>query len=152
VKKDDLLSGVLFFFFGAVAVALSCRMHVGTFRAAGSGLFPLLLGMLLMLLSALFLLKSLRPKAAEGEGCPVKQRELFLPVVFFMAIMAAAVLLLTPLGYPAVSFLLMAGLLRTLGFKRWPLNLGLSVLTAAGCYVLFVRWLSIPLPKGFPGL
>ncbi len=152
MKRDDLLSSVIFFLFGGVAVALSCRMPVGTFRAAGSGLFPLLLGMLLMLLSALFFLKSLRLNAAAGETCPVKQRELLLPVVVFMAIMAAAVLLLTPLGYPAVSFLLMVGLLRTLGFKRWPLNLGLSALTAAGSYLLFVRWLSIPLPKGFMGL
>ncbi len=152
MKRDNLVSSAIFFLFGAVAVVLSCRMPIGSFRAAGSGLFPLMLGILLMLLSAFFFLKSLRPKAAAGDACPVKQRELLLPVIFFMAIIAAAVLLLTPLGYPAVTFLLMVGLLRTLGFKRWPLNLGLSVLTAAGCYVLFVRWLSIPLPRGYLGL
>jgi hypothetical protein len=46
----------------------------------------------------------------------------------------------------------MASLLRVLGMKRWSLVLTVSAVAAAASYVLFVRWLQIPLPKGWIGL
>jgi hypothetical protein len=51
-----------------------------------------------------------------------------------------------------MAFLLLLSLLRILGARRWTSTLSLSLLTAAGVYVLFVLWLQIPLPKGWVGL
>jgi hypothetical protein len=56
------------------------------------------------------------------------------------------------LGYPLISFLLMLGLLRILGIKRWGLNILISVVAAVGSYFLFVKWLDIPMPKGWIGI
>jgi hypothetical protein len=36
--------------------------------------------------------------------------------------------------------------------KRWPINIFLSLATAAASYFLFVQWLKIPLPKGLLGI
>jgi len=154
MKQSEILSGGVIFLFGAVTAILSLQMPIGTFREAGAGLFPLCLGILLMVLSTACMVKGLwsaeepiaqRASAAEEPGSP-------LPVVAFLAVMALTTLLLKTLGYLIVSFLLMVGLLRILGSRRWSLNLTLSLLTAAGSDILFVYLLKIPLPKGFLGL
>lgn len=150
LKQSDVLGAVVFFLFGLVTAILSLQMPIGTLRAAGSGLFPLCLGILLMGLSVGYIGKVLwgakeKEKeqicAPEGPGSP-------LVVVAFLGIIALATLLLNTLGYAIVSFLLMAALLRLLGLKRWLLNLSLSVLTAAGSQTVFVYLLKIPLPEG----
>lgn len=154
MKKSDITSGCVILLFGAVTVILSVQMPIGTFRVAGSGLFPLCLGVLLMALSAAFIVKALwtvEDKVTEdtrGE----EERGSLLPVVAFLAILALATLLLTTLGYPVVSFLLMVGLLRILGSKRWPLNLTVSLVTAVGSHAVFIYLLKIPLPKGLLGV
>ena len=73
-------------------------------------------------------------------------------LVLFLGTMVLAAFFFNTLGYPLVSFLLMASLLRILGMKRWGLNILISVITAVGSYFLFVQWLQIPLPKGWIGL
>jgi len=133
---------------------LSLRMPIGTFRMAGTGMFPLCLGILLIFLSCIFILKLLyqgkittgrRDSVAEVRGSPIQ-------LILFFGTMVLVTLLFNRLGYPLSSFLLMLALLRILGVKRWRLNLPLSFITAAVCYFLFVQWLKIPLPKGLIGL
>jgi len=154
MKRREILGGCVIFLFGAVTAILSVQMPLGTFRAAGSGLFPLCLGILLMMLSAAFLVKVLwsprelaRMDASDMEGAGSAR-----PVVAFLAATALATLLLNALGYLIVSFLLMAALLRILGSQRWALNLTVSLLTAACSHTLFVYLLKVPLPKGFLGI
>jgi hypothetical protein len=150
VKRDEIIGGIVLLLFGLVTVILSLRMPLGTFRMAGTGLFPLFLGILLMLLSGLFLLRlflktrRMPEKSSSGE-IPGSSNQL----VLFFGTMVLVTLLFNRLGYPLSSFLLMVALLRVLGVKRWTLTLPLSFATAVVCYFLFVQWLKIPLPKGW---
>ncbi len=154
LKKDEAIVGVVIFLFGAITTLLSLKMPVGTFRMAGTGMFPLCLGILLMILSGIFVLKLL---LQEKKG-PAKEESIVeisgskKPMIFFLGTMALATLLFNQLGYPLTSFLLMLGLLRILGMKRWAVTLPLSLVTAVISYFLFVQWLQIPLPKGWIGL
>jgi putative tricarboxylic transport membrane protein len=155
LKRDEGIGGVILFLFGGITVLLSLRMPIGTFRAAGTGLFPLLLGIILMILSGLFLLNLLLRKERELERkeAPVEATpRSFRPVIFFLGMMALAALFFNSLGYPLIAFLLMVALLKILGMKRWPINIFLSLATAAASYFLFVQWLKIPLPKGLLGI
>ncbi len=143
----------MIFLFGAVTTLLSLRMPIGTFRMGGTGLFPLILGILLMFLSGLFLLRLFlktrsTPEKSSPGGIPGSSKQL---VIFFGA-MVLVTLLFNRLGYPLSSFLLMLALLRILGVTRWRINLPLSFITAIVCYFLFVQWLKIPLPKGWIGI
>ncbi len=153
MNKDEIIGGVVIFLFGAVTTLLSLGMPVGTFRKSGTGLFPLILGILLMFLSGLFLLRlflktrATPEKSSTGE-IPGSSKQL----VFFFGTMVLVTLLFNRLGYPLSSFLLMLALLKTLGMKRWSLNILLSLGTAAVCYFLFVQWLNIPMPKGLVGI
>ena len=149
------MGGVILFLFGGLTTLLSLRMPIGTFRAAGTGLFPLLLGIILMILSGLFLLdlflrneKGTARKESPVEAIPGS----ITPVVLFLGMMALATLFLNSLGYPLIAFLLMVSLLKTLGMKRWSINMLWSLTTAAASYFLFVQWLKIPLPKGWLGI
>ena len=139
--------------FGAVTAYFSLRMPVGTFRTAGSGLFPLGLGILLMGLSIVLLIKAGAQRKPVAEKKP--SDELSQPtkqVILFTSAIALAILLFKELGYPLMSFLLLLALLRILGVRSWAYSLSLSLLTATGAYFLFVVWLQIPLPKGWIGL
>ena len=149
------MGGVILFLFGGLTTLLSLRMPIGTFRAAGTGLFPLLLGIILMVLSGLFLLNLLsrKEKDLEKKEAPVEAAPRSLkPVILFLGMMALATMFLNSLGYPLIAFLLMVSLLKILGMKRWSINILWSLTTAAASYFLFVQWLKIPLPKGWLGI
>jgi putative tricarboxylic transport membrane protein len=65
-----------------------------------------------------------------------------------LVILAAYTFLLDPLGYPICTFLLVLFMLRVLDPQRWRVALSIAVLAAAGSYVVFAVWLSVPLPRG----
>ena len=149
-----MVTGIVLFLFGGITVLLSLGMPLGTFRNAGTGMFPLSLGILLMILSGAFTLEIFFQGKEERvrKEASIESSESPIPLVLFLGTMALATLFFNRLGYPLVSFLLMAALLRILGMKRWGLNILISVMTAVGSYFLFVKWLNIPMPKGWIGI
>jgi putative tricarboxylic transport membrane protein len=153
MKRDEAIVGIVIFLFGLLTTALSLRMPIGTFRIAGSGMFPLILGILLMFLSCIFLFKLLyQHKKTITKRDSVAEHESPVQLILFFGAMVLATAFFNQLGYPLVSFLLLVLLLRTLGMKQWFLNILLSFLSAVASYFLFVQWLKIPLPKGWIGL
>jgi len=154
LKRDEIIGGIVIFLFGGATVLLSLKMPIGTFRMAGTGMFPLILGILLMFLSCIFLLKLLyqHKKTTTKRDSGGEVRRSPVQLILFFGTMVLATAFFDKLGYPLASFLLLAALLRTLGMKQWTLNILLSLMTAAASYFLFVQWLQIPLPKGFIGL
>jgi len=154
LDRDEIIVGIVIFLFGAVTAVLSLRMPIGTFRIAGTGMFPLFLGILLMILSTAFILKIFfqDQKGQVKKEAPIESSESPIQLILFLGTMALATLFFNRLGYPLTSFLLMVALLRILGIKRWGLNILISVVTAVGSYFLFVKWLDIPMPKGWIGI
>ncbi|MFB3817296.1 MAG: tripartite tricarboxylate transporter TctB family protein [Candidatus Methylomirabilales bacterium] len=149
----DALGGTILLLFGLVTALLSLQLPIGTFRAPGSGLFPLILGLTLLALAAAYLVQLRmtrhgRPSAPAPPAGPASLSR----VLAFVAAVAAAAALLAPLGYPLVAFLLLAALLRILGLRPWWTTAAVALGAAAASYVLFVRWLQIPLPRGWLGL
>jgi putative tricarboxylic transport membrane protein len=154
LNKDEIAVGIVIFLFGGITALLSLRMPIGTFRMGGTGLFPLCLGILLMILSGIFILKIFFQGKEEQvkKEASIKSSESPMQLILFLGAMALATLFFNQLGYPLTSFLLMVALLRILRIKRWGLNILISVVTAVGSYFLFVKWLGIPMPKGWIGL
>ena len=154
MNRDEIIVGVVIFLFGGITTLLSLRMPVGTFRMGGPGLFPLCLGIILMILSGAFILKtSLQGREEQSQrSTSIESSASPLPMILFLGTMVLSALFFNKLGYPLVSFLLMLSLLRILGMKRWNMNVLISTVTSAGSYFLFVQWLNIPMPKGWIGL
>jgi hypothetical protein len=154
VKKDEAIAGVVIFLFAGLTTLLSLRMPIGTLRMAGTGMFPLFLGILLMVLSAIFVVRIFyrdRKKTA-GKATLFGDRSSSIQLILFLGTVVLATAFLNKLGYPLTSFLLMMALLRSLGVKKWIFNLILSLMTAGASYFLFVQWLKIPMPKGWIGI
>jgi putative tricarboxylic transport membrane protein len=154
-----MIAAIVLFVFGAATVLASLSLPIGTLRAPGSGFFPLLLGLVLAVLSAVQGVTSYRARIRQVRTEPVPAAE---PqprglgedtrrVLMFLGAVAAAVALLPLLGYAVASFVLMLALLRILGVASWPLIAAISATTALACYLVFVRVLGIPLPAGLPG-
>ena len=154
MNRDEIIVGVVIFLFGAVTTLLSLRMPIGTFRMGGPGLFPLCLGIILMIVSGAFVLKIFFQGREDQvkKATPIESSESPLQMILFLGTMVLATLFFNKLGYPLVSFLLILSLLRILGMKRWGLNILISAVTSVGSYFLFVQWLNIPMPKGWIGL
>jgi hypothetical protein len=74
MKRAELIDGVVIFIIGGVTAALSLRMPIGTFRMAGSGLFPLCLGIALMLLALLRLANLLLGGPPAGVSTATEKR------------------------------------------------------------------------------
>ena len=154
MNRDEMVVGIVIFIFGGISALLSLRMPIGTFRLGGPGLFPLCLGIILMILSGAFILKIFfqGQKGQVKKEASIESSESPIQLILFLGTMALAILFLNRLGYPLTSFLLLVALLRILGVKRWGLNILISVVTAVGSYFLFVKWLNIPMPKGWIGI
>jgi putative tricarboxylic transport membrane protein len=154
LKRDETIVGVVIFLFGAITALLSLKIPIGTFRMAGTGMFPLCLGILLAILSGIFIVRIFLQgkKSQTKKEVSIVFSESSIQLILFWGAMALATLFLNQLGYPLTSFLLLVALLRILGIKRWGLNILISVVTAVGSYFVFVHWLSIPMPKGWIGL
>jgi len=154
MNRDEMVVGIVIFIFGGISALLSLRMPIGTFRLGGPGLFPLCLGIILMILSGAFILKIFfqGQKGQVKKEASIESSESPIQLILFLGAMALATLFFNQLGYPLTSFLLMVALLRILGIKRWGLNILISVVTAVGSYFLFVKWLDIPMPKGWIGI
>lgn len=154
MNRDEIIVGVVIFLFGAITALLSLRMPIGTFRTSGTGMFPLFLGILLMILSGIFIPKIFfqGKKDQVKKEASIESSESPIQLILFLGAMVLATLFFNQLGYPLISFLLMVALLRILGIKRWGLNILISVVTSVGSYFLFVQWLNIPMPKGWIGL
>jgi hypothetical protein len=154
VKQDEMIGGSIVFIFGGITAILSLQMPLGTFRMAGPGLFPLCLGVFLMILSAILIAnvkfgkKSAGEKPGEITQAPRSTRQMLL----FLGGTVLAVAGFDTLGFPLTSFLLMVLLLRSLGIKKWPFLIIMSLATAIASYIIFVQLLKIPLPKGLIGI
>ena len=162
-KKGDLAVAVCLFGFGAATAVLSLGMRIGSLRSMGTGFFPFVLGVLLMVLSSLYagqLLLAAAGRARAGElgaggdratarqavklglDAPTKQ------VVLSLGILALVAALFTTIGYLLSCFIIMVLFLRLLGTRKWLTTLGMSAATALASYVVFVKLLKVLLPKG----
>lgn len=172
MKQDEVIVGVLLFLFGALTSVLASNLKLGTLNAIGTGFFPLSLGILLMILSSVYLaqiiLPSIKPPSSKArtqsslESTPapirgkadifLKESQPIVNVVITLGSIGFFALFLDTLGYPLCVFLLLVVLMRTLGLKNWIVLLTLAIIVTTGSWLLFVKLLKIPLPQGVVGL
>jgi hypothetical protein len=133
-------------------LALSFGFAFGTAARPGPGYFPVAVGAFLCAVAAVFTVIAMRrPRAAAAAPAGDSAMDAAGPrgrVAAMAGGLAAFVLLLPWLGYPVVSFGLVALLLRRLGGMRWTLTLATALLSAVGSHYVFAVLLSVPLPRG----
>ena len=171
MKQNELVVGAFLFLFGALTSVYSLKLNVGTINEIGTGFFPLSLGILLMVLSSVYLaqivlhlrkvaLKEKTPSSPEAAPTAIGAKTSILAkigrptvnVIVLVGSMVFFALFLNILGYPLCTFLMLIVLLRVLGLKNWIAILIIALISAAGSWLLFAKLLKILLPQGFIGL
>ena len=143
----DRLAALAVLAAAAAYLAGALPLPRGVSARPGPGFFPLLVGVFSCLAAAGFVVETFRRvplRAPAGAGLPADARMRALATA---GALVAFVLLLPWVGYPGVTLLFVATMLRSLG-GSWTLALATAVASAAGSYYLFASVLSVPLPKG----
>ncbi|MGW9113362.1 tripartite tricarboxylate transporter TctB family protein [Microbacterium sp. NPDC055683] len=125
---------------GAAAIALSIALGTGTPAQPGPGLWPLAVGIVVLVLSAAQLVVGRR--GGDGETFT---RASWMALWGF-ASLVALVALMPHVGFEIPSLLLCVLWLRVLGHERWLTTLVTSVAVVAGFYLVFVGALGTAIP------
>jgi putative tricarboxylic transport membrane protein len=145
MRRADAVAAGTLLVVAAVAVHQAGQLPFGAARNPGPGFVPWWTGAVLGVLAAGLLGQALVARAPAGAaGAAGGGRR----VAGLVAALAAYVLLLEPVGYPAATFLLALLMLRTGEPRRWPVAIGVAALAAVGSYLCFAVWLKVPLPPG----
>lgn len=138
----------------AVAACVGAAQHeVGTLSSPGPGLFPLLLGVVLGVLSLLILVRDLQARLAAAPSVPSGGVAAFgKEIICVLLALVAYSLLLIPLGFIITTFVVFGFLLRFVTKQKWYLAVVWAAVLAVGAYVIFDVFLRVPLPQGVLGV
>ncbi len=142
-SQRDFWSGLLFVTIGLVFAWAATGYEFGTSVEPGPGLLPFGLGLLLALLGAAVLFKSL---AIESEGGDPVARIAWRPPLLIVGAIVFFGYGLPRLGLVVTVPVLVLLALLAAGEFRWRRVLTCVVLLTAGCWGLLVRGLGLALP------
>ena len=139
-RSNDLWCGLIFVAIGLAAVFFMRGLPMGTAVRMGPAYYPTGLGVLLTLIGAAVMLRSvIRPGLSMGRLAFGKLALVLCPTVLFG-------LLLRRAGF-VVSLMLLVILSACASPRfRWPVALVLAAGLALGSSILFVRLLGLPIP------
>jgi putative tricarboxylic transport membrane protein len=126
----------------------SIKFPLGTIDNPGPGFFPLLLGFAMAVMAIALSVKAWRNANAEVHPpfWPVKEGFHKVSLTFIVILLFTALLEFT--GYMINIFFLFLILLRPIGQQKWRRSISISVGAVLVSYLLFDKWLTIPLPRG----
>ena len=134
--------------FGLAYIVEALSYPRGTMAQPGPGLYPLLLGALILLSSLGTGLELLFRRFEKEEAAIWPRGASGRRLLFVLAASLAYGLLLPYLGHPFIATLVTLVVLQVMGVRSWPLKITIALLIGIGSYYLFGKLLAIPLPMG----
>ncbi len=153
MKTSDVQSGVFLLILAVLFCFESYRLRLGTPGVPLSGFFPFLNGIILVVLSAFYIVNSFSRKIRENQkeqvngtsrnGGGIKTRN----VPLFISAILVYTFLMEKIGFLICTILLMLFMFR-LGKSRWFPSLTISLAVAFVSYFIFNKLLGANLPRG----
>ena len=142
---------------GAVLLALAVAFGAGALKqydywapnGPGPAFLPFWLGVVMAVLAALLLVGAMR--SADPGVAWLPRGEGLRRLLVVLAATIGYVALLNTIGMVVGTVLFLILLMRLLDRCAWPLTLAVALATAAFIYLVFGRWLKVPLPVGVLG-
>lgn len=145
VPRGERVFGAALVGVGLVALYKANSLPLGNLREPGSGFFPVVVAVALVLFAALAL-TSRNPEADKSPAEPGGAARMWV-----LSVMVAAYAWFLPsVGFVLCTVVLLGLLLRGVGDVGWLSTVICAAGGAAGCYFLFTR-LGMPLPSGLLG-
>jgi putative tricarboxylic transport membrane protein len=152
VKRGWIVASIAFLALFCVTVWESTSYALLDELGPGPGFFPLWLGVIGAVLSALLILETARGPADPPDMALVPDREATFRVLSVIVMMGVGAALLEWLGWRLTALIVTGALLPALG-ARSPIAIGLFVLAASfGVFHIFYYLLKVPLPIGTFGI
>jgi putative tricarboxylic transport membrane protein len=148
-KRWHVLGFVLLVAAGAYAVAVALRLGLWRQNSPGEGLFPFLAAVSMTVFGLVGLAGVLRGQEASGQAAAADLRGTLLRVGAYLVGLVVYAGALDAFGFIVSTIVVVVFILRFAEGYSWRTTLALAVGTAAGCHVLFVRWLGAILPTGY---
>ena len=131
---------------GVITVIGSLQVGIGWGpEGPQAGFFPFYVGLIILLSSAINLVKAWNEVEPEQRFASYSQLRSVLSVVIPTAVYVVA---MPYLGIYITSAILIGGFMRWLGRYPWRLTLAIAIGTPLLIYLAFEKWFLVPLPKG----
>ncbi len=142
---------------GLVYETMALNMPRGSLAYPGPGLFPMIIGVFMIVTALGCLLREIFPR--KGGTNPVQailpkeaaaepEERNVMKTFQLTLLMIGYTFVLKPLGFPIAICIFLALAIRIFGYRRWIPTVAMAALIAGISYVAFVLWLKVPLPMG----
>jgi len=156
MKNRELIGSLFWIGVGVIFCTGALKYRLFKSGVPGAGLFPFIGGIILITLSFVVLISSLKTKEEDWRKI---FKEKFFPqenswkrILFALLALFAYWIALEYLGFLLTTFLFMTFLLRFIEPQSWITNFTTTILTTTASYLLFKIGLKVPLPKGILGM
>jgi putative tricarboxylic transport membrane protein len=158
VKLGSIVFAGLILAIGLVFEIMALNMPRGRLSYPGPGLFPMIIGIFLIVTALGCFLQEIlsrKKRSAGPSASPLPNQDSAPPdgrnvkkTFQLMASLIGYTLVLNTLGFviSICAFLVIA--IRIFGYRRWFPALAMAIVIAGISYVSFVLWLKVPLPLG----
>lgn len=152
MKYADLTIRIFWLVVGLLISILSTSYPIGSLTRPGPGLFPFILGLLLIFLSLILLLLGEAKKATlANQKAPPLFGE-WKRLGYTVLILLLATFFFETIGYLFTLFFLLFVLMLGGRSQSWKTILLIALLSTIGVYLVFVFFLNQQLPRGFLGI
>lgn len=141
-----LAIGGVALFVAAGYLGLTMRLPFGRLDQPGAAMFPVGVGLLVALTSLMVIVEGWRMPREEQVDIP--DRPGLARIAGLLGALLGYLLLLPWLGQFIAGALFCAALLRLLSNTAWPRVVAFSCLLSLSLYVVFVKLLQVPMPRG----
>ena len=140
---------IFWLFLGLLIMEESYRLNLGALHRPDSGLFPFLIGIVIVILSTILLIQAFRSTSGQEE----KREDIsYGNILLTLASLYTYALVFEWLGFIPSTFILIFFLLKVIERKGWAVTVLVALLASLCSYVLFDLWLQAALPRGIWGI
>lgn len=145
MRRGELICGILLLIFAGNYLVMAAEFNIGLERGVpGPGMLPFILGLLLILLSAIYVIRTWRRKQGEERFWTGDVGSLAVCAALYLGY----ILVLDTFGFILATLLFGLITLKFLFKTNWLKSLAASVILTLVFQVGFYNLLDVPLPKG----
>jgi putative tricarboxylic transport membrane protein len=150
MRSVKICSSLFWILFSVVVSREAFRLPMGEMKDPGAGFFPLMIGLLMMLLALIALFQSIREKK-EGPRPQPQESFRWWNIVIILAALIAYALTLERVGFLINIFLFMLLLLKVIEPQTWKRAVLAGLTTAIVSDLFFNVILGAQIPSGILG-
>ena len=139
-SPKDFWSGVIYIFFGLLALVVAQDYSMGTARKMGPAYFPVILGSLLVFVGTISVIRSFLIEGGSLAAFSLRKGALIVGSVLFFGLTVRGLGLLLALPSLAIMSALASSRF------RWAPSISLALGLTVFCSLVFIHGLGIPIP------